>query len=87
MCTCPTLTLLLGKTAEFGTVEFNLDHLRDVVPHHKHDNDWCEVILRINLKVIDRYLEFTAHWPHDDENAAPIPGSHAGFDLSSMFPA
>jgi hypothetical protein len=73
-------------------VEFDLTHLKDriqlyIPPDNDHGYHRYEVTIKIKLKVIDRHLEFTAYWPPDDENAAAIQGSQAGFDLSAVFPA
>jgi hypothetical protein len=50
-----------------------------------HGSERYEVTLRIQMKVIDRHMEFTAYWPADDDDAVAIQGSQASFDLSSAF--
>jgi hypothetical protein len=56
-----------------------------VPPDSDHGFERYEVTLRIQMKVIDRYLEFTAYWPADSDDAVAIQGSQASFDLSSAF--
>jgi hypothetical protein len=79
-----------GKTTEFGIAKFDVTHLKDQMQMHIPDDgddgsERYEVVLRIELKVIDRHMEFTAFWPHDDKNAQAIPGSQASFDMASTF--
>jgi hypothetical protein len=85
-----SLTRATGKTSKFGKVEFDVTHLQDHIELYTppDDNDgWerYEVTLRIRIQVIDRHLEFTAYWPDDDANAAPIRGTQTCFDLSAVF--
>ncbi|KAF1911303.1 hypothetical protein BDU57DRAFT_507169 [Ampelomyces quisqualis] len=79
-----------GKVVEFGTVEFDVTHLKDRIQMYvaldsEHGSDRYEVVLLIKMKVIDRHFEFTAYWPADDENAAAIQGVQSASDLSSAF--
>jgi hypothetical protein len=79
-----------GKTYEFGVIEFDITHLKDLVQMHtpvddEDGSERFEVTLRIHMRVIDRYVEFAAYWPAGDANAEPIQGSQKGFDISSAF--
>jgi hypothetical protein len=52
-----------GKTTEFGIAKFDVTHLKDQMQMHipdDVDDGWerYEVVLRIELKVIDRHMEF-----------------------------
>ncbi|KAH7396896.1 hypothetical protein DE146DRAFT_57787 [Phaeosphaeria sp. MPI-PUGE-AT-0046c] len=80
-----------GKTTEFGSVEFDVTHLKDRVtkqtPAHDQDGvERYEITLRVQLKVIGRNMEFTAYWPVGEEDAEVIPGSQKSFDMTSVFP-
>jgi|TARA_R110002003_G_scaffold70_3_gene6316 hypothetical protein len=84
------LTYVVGKTTEFGHVEFDVTHLKTriqmfVPPDTDHGEERYEATLRIEMTVIDRHLEFTAYWPTNDKEAIAIQGSQASFDVSSAF--
>ncbi|KAF2025869.1 hypothetical protein EK21DRAFT_103649 [Setomelanomma holmii] len=73
----------IGKTSKFGHVEFDVTHLKSRI--ELFDEEWYEVVLRIELLVIDRNLQFTAYWPANSENATAIQGSQTSFDMSTAF--
>jgi hypothetical protein len=84
------LTYVVGKTTEFGHVEFDVTHLKTriqmfVPPDTDHGEERYEATLRIEMTVIDRHLEFTAYWPTNDKEAIAIRGSQVSFDVSSAF--
>jgi len=56
-----------------------------IPPDAEEGSERYEVTLLVRMKVIDRHLEFTAHWPADDKNATAIPGSQTCFELSAAF--
>lgn len=79
-----------GLTSMFGVVKFNVTHLREVAPLYipeegEAGSERYEVTLRVELKVIDRHMEFTAYYLADDKNAEPIPDSQISFDVSAPF--
>jgi hypothetical protein len=77
-----------GKTTEIGSVKFDITHLQAQIQTQTTpdaDNEWYEIELLIEMKVIDRNLQFTARWPANDQNAAVIQGSQAYFNLVSAF--
>jgi hypothetical protein len=86
----PDTNLIPGKTETHGTVIFPATHLRDRLTRNKPAPDtdgkpYYEVRLRIEIKVIDRHIQFAAYWPHYDVNAPAIQGVHEILDLTRLF--
>lgn len=76
-----------GKVTIIGTVEFSLKHLQQRIRAENvlADKDPNDVTISIEMKVIDRYLEFSARWESEDGESFVIPGAQKYFSVAAAF--
>jgi hypothetical protein len=70
-----------------GALEFDLEILQPIIRAEninagRHEGD---VTITIEMKVIDRYMDFNARWVSEDGEEFVIPGAQSHFSLASAF--
>ncbi|XPS92354.1 hypothetical protein M3J09_001751 [Ascochyta lentis] len=76
-----------GKVLTIGEFEFDLKDLQNRIraENISEGRDLNDVTISVEMKVIDRYLEFNAHWVSKDGNSVVIPGAQNYFSVASAF--
>lgn len=75
-----------GKAVEIGRVEFDISNIRQRIraANQKDAEVLDNVVILVEMKVIDRNMEFSARWPATPDGQI-IQGSRKFFSVASAF--
>jgi hypothetical protein len=75
-----------GKTMEIGSVEFDITNMKQKIRSANRRTGVLanKVVILVEMRVIDRNLEFTARWPATPDGQI-IQGSRKFFSVVSAF--
>ena len=81
---------MTGKTFPVGEVVFDLlpikQHVQLYNPKDRDDGEQrYEVTVLFKMRLIDKYLDFTAYWPAGDQPQVTIKGCHKHLNVVSAF--